>query len=61
MRYDVIPAVVSGGLANVFGDTVLGQISGPNKEEWAIGITSIFTLLVREVIWWLRHRNTPKV
>lgn len=54
MSHDKVP-FVSGVVASV---VVPGLVpSGPSKTEWAGAVVGLVGLLVRELVWWLRHRK----
>lgn len=50
--HDKVPMMVAGMAAGV-----TPVLPGPTRSEWAAAGVALVTLVVREVIWWLRHRS----
>lgn len=62
--YDKVPALVAGAVmtaANVVAPVipveVLTNLPGPSRSEYVGVVSTIVTLLIRELVWWFRNRK----
>lgn len=51
-NHDPLPGVVGTAVA-----TVLPNLPGPTKDEWAGALVAVVALVVRELVWWVRNRR----
>lgn len=53
--HDKVPFVVGALTAGV-----LPSVPGPTHNEWGIALVGLGSLLIRELVWWLRNRKSRK-
>lgn len=50
--YDKVPAALTATALSV-----APVLPGPSKNEWGLAVAGLFTLVIRELVWWLRNRG----
>lgn len=51
--YDKVPAAVA-----ALAVSAAPVVPGPTKDEWVATAAGLFTLLLRELVWWIRNRGS---
>lgn len=52
MKLDLVPSSIGALVASA-----VPAVPGPTKNEWGIAIVGLASLLVRELVWWIRNRK----